>query len=609
MKRFLISVFLTLFVATNALAAKQNNITLEAVGKGSDHEDENPINSPKPEIGIEEFGADLAFAVSRIGSSPASLVIDSTVVLPEGQTVVVPSTVTLKFSTGGTIDGVAGGGAETLTINGAVDAGLQRIFGSNLTVNGVPQVAAFYPDWWGDNADAAQAAIDTAYGAGGGRVVLHGSPRWDRAVRFRPTVDVVGSGLRSTVIDSRAAKHSIYSDEAVINARYGEFTVSHANNVNEGVDAIDFVAGISQSRISARILAKNGVTKNGLRIRGSQGRTANNNQYGNVLDLITELAPGATEVEGIALFLDGADILNARCNANTIQSGKLDGFTTGLKINGNGNLIQDITLNGPCTGGAGISFEGDGTYGNMVINPYLDGGIVGDPIRLNNTATSGVLHMATIIGSVRELSPLQIKDLSHSGGSATYRLDNRHKIFLAQPAKKSDNPGNGYVSGVFGSSSNDVFHISADDDYAAGGIELAGPTSPGGVNAIATGGVSARINATSGEFRVVKTPNGSTFTALFSVLASGAIQELETSNGPVGTFTLSAAATTPVNNTSVTASSIIQVFPTNAPAASLMGGTSSLYISARTAGKCFAVSTADGNSAGGTETFNYIILN
>jgi len=91
--------------------------------------------------------------------------------------------------------------------------------------------------------------------------------------------------------------------------------------------------------------------------------------------------------------------------------------------------------------------------------------------------------------------------------------------------------------------------------------------------------------------------------------ASGAIAGLETTNGPVGTFTAGAAATTAVTNTSVTAASIIFIQPTNAAAATLMAGASSLYISARAAGVSFTVATADAGNAGGTETFNYLVLN
>ncbi len=76
-----------------------------------------------------------------------------------------------------------------------------------------------------------------------------------------------------------------------------------------------------------------------------------------------------------------------------------------------------------------------------------------------------------------------------------------------------------------------------------------------------------------------------------------------------GVFTCAANTTTTTANIAVTASSIILLTPTNAAAATLMGGATSLYLSARTAGTSFAFTTANGAAAAGTETFAYVIVN
>ena len=76
-----------------------------------------------------------------------------------------------------------------------------------------------------------------------------------------------------------------------------------------------------------------------------------------------------------------------------------------------------------------------------------------------------------------------------------------------------------------------------------------------------------------------------------------------------GTFTLDADASTTVNDADVRTDSTILLMPTNAAAATLIGSSEGLYVSARTSGTSFAVSTADGGNAAGTETFQYIILN
>lgn len=76
-----------------------------------------------------------------------------------------------------------------------------------------------------------------------------------------------------------------------------------------------------------------------------------------------------------------------------------------------------------------------------------------------------------------------------------------------------------------------------------------------------------------------------------------------------GSFTLGAAASTTITNGNVSAACKITLTPTNAAAAALMGSAKCLYVSAKTAGTSFAVSTGNGVAAAGTETFDYQINN
>lgn len=75
-----------------------------------------------------------------------------------------------------------------------------------------------------------------------------------------------------------------------------------------------------------------------------------------------------------------------------------------------------------------------------------------------------------------------------------------------------------------------------------------------------------------------------------------------------GSFTLTAAATTTVTQAAIAANSLVFVMAANAPAASLMGSAKSLYVSALTPGASFAVTTASGAAAAGTETFFYFVI-
>ena len=76
-----------------------------------------------------------------------------------------------------------------------------------------------------------------------------------------------------------------------------------------------------------------------------------------------------------------------------------------------------------------------------------------------------------------------------------------------------------------------------------------------------------------------------------------------------GSFTMAAAATKTVTDANVTSTSVILLVPTNAAAGTLQGSAKSLYVSTKTAGASFAVATASGVAAAGTETFDYVIIN
>lgn len=87
-------------------------------------------------------------------------------------------------------------------------------------------------------------------------------------------------------------------------------------------------------------------------------------------------------------------------------------------------------------------------------------------------------------------------------------------------------------------------------------------------------------------------------TALVSAINSRALY---------GTFTMPAAATLTIAQTTIKSNSVIVLTPTNSSAATLQGSSKSLYYTI-SAGTSFTVHTADSSSAAGTETFSYTIL-
>jgi hypothetical protein len=94
-------------------------------------------------VAIGDYGDYLATAITTIGSTETTLVIDKEITLTEDATI--PSTLALEFTRGGSLTG-----AYTVTINGPIIAGLWQIFDSTVTVDrstGVGQEA--YADWYG----------------------------------------------------------------------------------------------------------------------------------------------------------------------------------------------------------------------------------------------------------------------------------------------------------------------------------------------------------------------------------------------------------------------------------------------------------------------------
>ena len=99
---------------------------------------------------------------------------------------------------------------------------------------------------------------------------------------------------------------------------------------------------------------------------------------------------------------------------------------------------------------------------------------------------------------------------------------------------------------------------------------------------------------------------GGTGLKLFNITDKGSLQLLP-SNGPVGTLTLDNAGptTTVVNNSIVTADSLVYLFPTTANAANALA--TGVYISAKNSGVSFSVTHP--TTPGASANFNYLIIN
>jgi hypothetical protein len=96
-----------------------------------------------------DYGCDLTAAIVAISSTVMTLKVDCETIIPEGTSITTPTTLSVDVVKGGSFDGVSGGGAETLTINGPFKAGIYPIFGENLTVTGTIKTDKIYPEWFG----------------------------------------------------------------------------------------------------------------------------------------------------------------------------------------------------------------------------------------------------------------------------------------------------------------------------------------------------------------------------------------------------------------------------------------------------------------------------
>lgn len=77
-----------------------------------------------------------------------------------------------------------------------------------------------------------------------------------------------------------------------------------------------------------------------------------------------------------------------------------------------------------------------------------------------------------------------------------------------------------------------------------------------------------------------------------------------------GSFTMPGGSVTSfaVAQPAIKATSVVMLSPANASAGTLMGGTTSLFVSSITPGTGFTVATAAGNAGTGGQTFSYAVF-
>ena len=250
------------------------------------------------------------------------------------------------------------------------------------------------------------------------------------------------------------------------------------------------------------------------------------------------------------------------------NQGKACGYTTssGVMTDGGGitheNSVIDATNNTweDCGGYLG-TVAADGSSGR--------GSIYNDNVHLNDRRRAvywGYVFGATTTGSMRSC---QNNTLLSGGG------DTANTYPAVEIRNTTSHNGNGDII------KNNQIQTSTTDGYSGGVV----------------------IDYDSGSSIVAENPmvgSGTQYT-----FTNGTPQRA--GNPASGSITLTAAATRTITNANVLSTSRVVLVPTNASAANLMAGAKAFYVSARTAGTSFVLSTADGTNAAGTETFDWFL--
>ena len=261
-----------------------------------------------------------------------------------------------------------------------------------------------------DDTAAIQAAIDAgaATTPAVGIYLPPGNYRCDSKLELKDKVGILGAGMEVSSLLFYGTGTFLEGNEKIIYTSYNKFTIDLRNAGNPASGMV-FNRGISRSWFTEIFLWANGhVTEtwegDGFVIHGTEDGVEedglqNNNAFGNYFNIITQAYLEPTL--GYAIKLNGYNQSEARVNANLIEGTKLDGYTKGVLIHGNGNTIGNVTINR--ANDHALHFRGTGncTFGNSVYGAYLDSGIEGNTIHLEGTnASLSHTKMVTIFGLV-----------------------------------------------------------------------------------------------------------------------------------------------------------------------------------------------------------------
>lgn len=211
--------------------------------------------------------ANLADALTAIGSTQTTLVIPSAITLTASATI--PSTLKLIIDKGGSITKAS---TYTLTINGPFEAGPYTVF-SGFDAGDVTfaqnSVREYLPEWWGATGNGSTddyTPISKALAAGTGRRVQLTSNSYavGTIVNVPANTHLVGRGKYSTIVKFLASGLSV---KAAAGAVVSDLTVDGDNQADttclfaENVDNVTFTNAVVKNCVFHGVALTNGATR------------------------------------------------------------------------------------------------------------------------------------------------------------------------------------------------------------------------------------------------------------------------------------------------------------------------------------------------------------
>ena len=388
--------------------------------------------------------------------------------------VTIPSNITLKIDSGAVIDG-----AGTLTVNGEIISGLEKIFGSSITVAGL---TVSYPEWWdidGTSDEVQIIAAITAIATAGGTVILSKNAYSTSAVITSTKNYIYLDAKKSTTITLAAN-----SDSSMILLSGTNCTVDggiwDGNKANQSSgDAVIDLRG-NYSTVTENTEVKNGYTI-GINSNGADyvsvagGIVKDYNTYGIMILNTTNFSVTGTQIDnGLkAIYVHHSDLAIDELNGS-ISGCNIDNQTeSGIMLAGSvAQVCADY-----------ISISGN-SFGSSVVNPLdtslLNGATfgehincIGNPGLIKESTEYDVLNLKRFIyRGVKTASPnttftagIGSTCINYAGGNAT--------TYYAK--ESGDNTNTGWV-GSGGESSVGLIISWATDTVPSGYLECDGST-------------------------------------------------------------------------------------------------------------------------------------